>query len=234
MASSKSRADFIAWAVSTIDQKVSSPQQTLTLQTWAEYAYEAALNRIARKYDFSDVKDTDKSITTVASTYSYTLPSSTHHIFRLIYEDGSGSYDIDGISPIEFDEIYPYPSSYGNGRPSKYCRRSKTTVEFNRPASEAKTIRLYRSIWPTTDGSSNVEYENLDDVIHAGMCAEIYHQYGLDTDADTWWNKFKQDMDEAWIDDKSEPDTNYIHRGFRRSLNYPGNHNENPFIRDNP
>ncbi len=239
MSSSKSRADFIAWAVSTVDKKASTSQQTLSLSKWAEYAYETTLNRIARKYDFAVLYDEDTSLATVAGTHTYTLPSRTHRIYRLVYEWDNSSYDIHGITPLEFDQDFPYPTSMGNSQPRIYCRRNETTIDIAPPPSEAKTLRLYRSLWPTSDGTSNMEFEHIDDIVHAGMVGELYHQYGLDSDAETWWKKFNTDLDQAILRDNDNPDANLIHRGFRRRGSY-GNavnsveHWRTPFILRNP
>lgn len=239
MSSSKNRATFTAWAISTVDQKETTTQQSLTLQSWADYAYETVLNRIARKYDFLVLYDEDTSITTVVGTHTYSLPTGTHRIYRLVYEWDNSSYDIYGISPLEFDQDYPYPSSMGNGEPRVYCRRNETTIDLAPPPSQAKTLRLYRSKWPTVDADTNVEFEHIDDIIHAGMVAELNHQYGLDTDAQTWWTKFNQDLDQAISRDSEHPDANLIHRGFRpySSYGYDYNHGQhwsNPFIMRNP
>ena len=239
MASSKSRADFVAWAVSIVDKKVTTAQQTLTLQIWAEYAYETVLHQIARRYDFAVLYDEDTSVTTVAGTFIYTLPTSTHRIYRIVYEWDNSSFKIEGISPLEFDQDYPYPASMGNARPGVFCRRNETTINLAPPPDQAKTLRIYRSKWPTTDGSSNMEYEHIDDVVVAGMVAELYHQYGLDTDAETWWKKYNQSLDKAIERDSENPDEHFVHRGFRAYGSYGNNYYQsnwwaNPFISRNP
>ena len=170
--------------------------------------------------------------------YSH-LPTRTNRIYRIVYEWDNSSHAIRGISPLEFDRLYPYPASMGNAQPGAFCRRDETTINLAPPPDQANTLRIYRSLWPTTDGSSNMEYEHIDDIVHAGMIAELYHNLGLDTDAETWWKKYQQKIDSAVAKDSESPDEQLVASGFRPLGGYGNNfympnHGANPFIRGNP
>jgi hypothetical protein len=239
MASELSKTEFMAWAVSSIDRKKTTPQQELTFDKWAEYSYITVLNEIARDHDFAVLYDEDTSITTEAGTFRYTLPARTCRIYRIVYEWDNSSYSITGISPLLFDRDFPFPESMGNARPGVFCRRDEKTINLAPPPDQAKTLRIYRSLWPTTDGSANMEYEHIDDIVHAGMVAELYHNLGLDTDAETWWKKYQQKIDKAVEKDSENPGENLVARGFMPLGGYGNNYFlsnywANPFIKGNP
>lgn len=199
-----------------------------------ETIYETILYRIARKYDFAVLMNEDVSLTTTVGQVTETLPSGTNRIYRIIWEDSANSCDIVGISPREFDFMFPYPTSYGNAVPRFYCRRNETTIDLANPPNDTKTLRIYRSKWPTVSDETDAEYVYMDDVIEAGMVAELYHQLGLDTDANTWWTKFKQMLDEAHEKDTEHPDMIRVMKGFQPYIRARGDYWANPFVRNNP
>jgi len=166
------------------------------------------LRRIARKYDFSVLMDEDTSLTTVVSQFTYTLPSSTNRIYRLIYEDSSNSIDLVEIKPAEYDRRFPYPASLGDSIPGIFCRRNETSVDLAHPPSTAsKTLRLFRSKFPTkfAAADSTSEYVEMDDVLVAGAVSEIYHQLGDIEESDSWLKKFQSELKMAHQNDIKTP-----------------------------
>lgn len=196
-------------------------------------AFNTIMNRIARKYDFAVLFDEDTSLTTVAGTFTYTLPSATNRIYRLIYEDSNNSLDLTEIPFGEFDRKFPYPSSLGNTEPSVYCRRNETTIDMAHPPAAAKTLRLFRSKFPTefTGDASEPEYIRMDDVLVAGVVSEIYHQLGVTDDADTWKKVFDMELKDAYEKDQFAPHKMFTPQYFGGGAPIMSNYWKNPFYR---
>lgn len=216
--------------VSQVESIIDRSDLTSRIQT----AFNTVMDRIARRYDdFHVLMDEDTSVTTVVGTFTYTLPSSTNRIYRIVYEDDSNSVDLNEISVGEFDRRYPYPSSLGNSTPSDYCRRSETTIDICHPPSGAKTLRIYRSKFPThfTADASEPEYIRMDDVLVAGVIFEIYNQLGIQTEADYWYKKFNVELDKAYENDQKKPHMIQKGRGWGFGSILTTDYWKNPWVK---
>lgn len=215
--------------VSRVEDVLERDDLTSRIQT----AFNTVMNRIARQYDFRILMDEDTSVTTVVSTFTYTLPTNTHRIYRLIYEDGSNSVDLNEISAAEYDRRYPYPSSLGDSEPRDYCRRNETTIDLSPPPNDTNTLRIFRSKWPTefTSDSSEPEYIRMDDVLIAGVVAEMYHQLDLTDDFKIWTAEFNVLLKDAWERDQESPNLVQQLRGWGQSPQVIGDYWKNPFYK---
>jgi len=222
------RASFVTNVLATIDKSGTTSYQGVTLETLAQNAYATTLRRLARQRNWADLLDEDTSTTTVDGTETVSLPGLTNRIFKVIWEDGSNSSIIVGKSARWFDARFPYPSSLGTAVPTFY-KRVGSTLTLAHPPNAAKTLRIFRSIWPTADGTTECQLQNMDDVIEAGMVAELYHKLSLDSEANTWWAKFKQERDEAWANDSNNPDMCVVAKPFGGEAPYSGEYWKNPF-----
>jgi hypothetical protein len=191
------------------------------------------MNQIARRYDFRILMDEDTSLTTVVSQATYTLPSNTHRIYKIIYEDGSNSYDLREISASDYDRMYPYPADDGDSEPADYCRRNETTIDLYPEPNGTKTLRIFRSKFPTllTGDSSEPEYIRMDDVLIAGAIAEVYRQLDLTDDYKTWKAEFMLQLENAHERDMESPNLIKFARGFGSSAPLRGNYWADPFYR---
>jgi len=208
------RAAFVANALSILDKSSSTTYQSQTLETIAQTAYETVLNRIARMHDFSALMDEDTSLAGIAATVTYTLPTGTNNIYRMVWVDSTSSSEIHEIDAQVFDHRYPYPTDEGAATPYEYCRRNETTFDINCPPDETNTIRIYRSFYPTADATTACEYVRMDDIVVSGMVSELYHQLGIDSDANTWYTKFKNSVNEAYAMDTYSPNKKRIGQGW--------------------
>lgn len=218
---------------STLVSRVEGIIDRTDLTARIKTAFNTVMNRIARKYDFNILMDEDTSVTTVVSTFTYTLPTNTHRIYRIIYEDGSNSVDLNEISAAEFDRRYPYPSSLGDSTPRDYCRRNETTIDLCHPPDDTNTLRIFRSKWPTelTTDNSEPEYIRMDDVLIAGVVAEIYKQLDLADDYKTWMAEFMSLLNDAYERDKESPNLIQQLRGWGQSPQIMGDYWKNPFYK---
>ena len=203
------------------------------LTTRVQTAFNTVMNQVARKYDFRILMDEDTSVPTVASQVTYTLPTNTHRIYKIIYEDGSNSIVLRELSISEFDRRYPYPSADGDSEPTCYCRRNETTIDLYTPPAAVKTLRIYRSKHPTLFSADNSEpdYLYMDDVLVSGVIAEIYRQLDLTDDYIVWQKEFKQQLKEAYDRDQESPNLIEFARGFGASAVLKGDYWSNPFYK---
>ena len=222
------RAAFVTNTLAYIDKSSATSYQGVTLETLAQNAYATVLRRMARQYNWADLLNEDVSVTTVDGTATVTVPDLTNRIYKIIWEDDTNSSTIIGKSARWFDDRFPYPSSLGTAVPTFY-KRVGSTITLANPPNAAKTLRIFRSIWPTADATTECQLLYMDDVIEAGMVAELYHKLALDTDANTWWTKFKQERDEAWLNDSNNPDMCVVAKPFGGDFPSIGESWKNPF-----
>jgi len=218
---------------STLVSRVEGIIDRTDLTSRIQIAFNTVMNRIARRYDFRILMDEDTSVTTVVSTFTYTLPTNTHRIYKIIYEDGSNSVDLNELSTTEFDRRYPYPSSLGDSEPRHYCRRNETTIDMSPPPNDTNTLRIFRSKWPTefTTDTSEPEYIRMDDVLVAGVVAEIYKQLDLTDDYKTWTAEFMMLLKDAYDRDKESPNLIQQLRGWGGASEILGDYWSNPFYK---
>lgn len=216
-----------ATLVSQVEGIIKRTDSTAEIKT----AFNTVMNQIARKYDFRILMDEDTSVTTVVSTFTYTLPSNTHRIYKIIYEDGSSSVVLREISVSEYDRLYPFPSSDGDSEPCVYCRRNETNIDLWSPPNGTKTLRIFRSKFPTlfTSDSSEPEYIRMDDVLVSGVVAEMYRQHDFTDDYETWQKEFKSQLADAYERDKESPNLIQRARGFGASAQPTGDYWADPF-----
>jgi len=200
-----------------------------------------AQKNIARVKDFDElmVQDTTHALT-VASQKLYHIVDDLKlvrpkDIYSIRYMAEAESRKLIYVPPRRLDEEVPYTEIFSTGKPKWYTRRGRYIELFRIPDAEA-SLYILHSQWPAVLSADDDEtpYEDLDDVITT-LGADIARSIIEEGVVGNWYQRAKELLGIALMEEVTRPDTTYVAQPFQASeVKLLGNYWLNPWVKRQP
>lgn len=197
---------------------------------------------IARVQDFDELKVLDTSnALTVASTKTYHLTDDwgltrPKDLYYLKYMDEGSSRKLTYVPPRTVAESLPYEEILGEEKPKWYARRGNN-IDLIPIPSEAKSIYIYYSQWPTIldSDTDETDYVDIDDVIIA-LGTEMADAILQGVTGTNWSGRAGALLKGSVMEDAYRPDQDYYAQPFRASRESAplGEYWKMPFVKKAP
>jgi len=180
--------------------------------------------RMCRAHDFEELRVLETGTLPFTSTPSadrflaYTDLSSGNqepkeiYSFRVIESD-SRHAKLRQWSPRQFDQLVPNPEYYATGFPEAYVLW-QDKFEFFRIQDQAYIYNLRMTKWPTAFSVSSLttksDFSRKDDMLIHLAVSWLFDGYGEYERAKRFFGMFKQQYDEAVLEDMRRPDQEIV------------------------
>lgn len=198
-----------------------------------------AQQRISRSSDFTEMRKIGSHTLTLtgdaAQDKYLLLTTNVRKIYSLRLIDGSQSLRLTGTPRHKWDTLLPATEHLSLGRPERYTRWGNT-LEFYRVPNVAWQLIMRWSNWPTafTSVSQLSDLDEKDDLILALATFTMFSSLGQKDDGFVYLSTAKAMLNEAVIEDRSEPDIDYSGGGVVAGDFPLGDYWADPFVNRSP
>lgn len=164
------------------------------------------LKRIALRYDFRALRDSE-TVSTVADTYLYTLPTNYKSFYTFRIKSDSG-YVVVEKTEEEFDQEYPYPEEDSTGVPIYFIRRNTTQYQLYPTPDDAYDCIMKYNKHPaelTADASYHPFEGFCDNLVITASTLEAYLSFQENSDGGDWLTMFEIKLKEAVKAEEQRP-----------------------------
>ena len=202
------------------------------VQTWLNLT----LVRVGRRHFWQDLKSTDTSNATVASTKEYDIVTdwgftNLRHIHAIDLIDGTNSRKLVYVPTRRLDERRPYPEAYSDYKSWGYTRWG-SKIELIDVPDDAYTLKIRYSDWITqfTDDADTCDIDNIDDLLLAATVAWGYASIEDEDSALKWAKIAEMSFQDAIAVEKAEPDYEPVMVGHIMGDAYNVQYWASPFV----
>lgn len=192
------------------------------LATWLNLAQE----RIARYYDFPELRAQITTFATVDGTKTYDLTSdiATNCKTILAVKKQTGTADRTVHVRYDwFDMWVPYPEGDSEGEPMWWWMADRTTIGFYPIPDDAYTLTIRYTNWSSdlVAETDTTTFLHMDDVIVAAAMVEFYNSIQEYRDSREWEATFDKRIKEAGSDANFQPGEVIVLGQFRPAAARP-------------